>query len=222
MACVLLAMRSRVLLLVVPVLIASAGACGSKAPAAWVSPSPAAAGVSSPDPAAGQLAGGPAAAGAAADAPVAGAPAAGPTAGVPAPGAAGPAPAGEVPGPARRVEATKAPVTRAAVPKPRPTPAKPQLPAGRAPGFLVGRWTGGPGDQTGRYLTISAAGRYERGFNSGRVESSGTVIADQDTATFYDTGGGKESAGLTYTDAAGIIVLSVDYAVQGYYSYVPN
>jgi len=115
--------------------------------------------------------------------------------------------------PAKR--ATTSPAAR------KTTKPKPQLPAGSVPDFLVGSWSGGPGDQSGRYLTITSSGKYERGFSSGGVESSGTVIADENVATFYDRSGGRERAGLTYTDAAGIIVLSVDYAEQGYYSYVP-
>src|SRR4051812_13028857 len=90
--------------------------------------------------------------------------------------------------------APKAPVKRAttspAVRK--TTKPKPQLPAGDVPDFLVGSWSGGPGDQTGRYLTISSSGKYERGFSSGGVESSGTVVANETVATFYDRNGGKE------------------------------
>ncbi|GAA2659734.1 hypothetical protein [Paractinoplanes durhamensis] len=122
---------------------------------------------------------------------------------------------------------TTRPTTGAPVERTATTPAvrktakpRPQLPAGRVPDFLIGTWTGGPGDEKGRYLKISSAGKYERGFSSGTVESSGTVIADAGTATFYDRNGGTEQASLLYTDAAGIVVLSVEYAEQGYYSYV--
>lgn len=124
---------------------------------------------------------------------------------------------------APKTAAPKAPAKRTTTPPAarRATKPKVQLPAGSVPDVLVGSWSGGPGDQKGRYLTITSSGKYERGFSSGRVESSGTVIADENVATFYDRNGGKERAALTYTDAAGIIVLSVDYAQQGYYSYVP-
>lgn len=109
----------------------------------------------------------------------------------------------------------------AAEPKPRPTTKRPRLPAGRVPDFLVGQWSGGFGSEDNRYLVITSDGRYERGKKSGVVESAGVVVAGDSTATFHDTRGGTEKATLTYTDAAGIIVLSVDYAEQGYYSYVP-
>ena len=143
---------------------------------------------------------------------------------------------------AKRSPKTKPPATtpaqpeQAADPVPARTPARqptkkpekqqatvrPELPAGSVPDFLVGEWYGGPGGDSGRYLTITSDGRYERGYASGGIESSGTVVATSSTATFHDRSGVREKAGLAYTDAAGIIVLSVDYAEQGYYSYVAN
>jgi hypothetical protein len=113
--------------------------------------------------------------------------------------------------------------TEKKTPKPRQTTTvRPSLPSGHVPDFLVGQWSGGPGGESGRYLAITADGRYERGYVSGGVESFGTVVADESTATFHDHNGSKERARLTYTDAAGIVVLSVNYAKQGYYSYVAD
>jgi hypothetical protein len=195
-------MRSRALF--VPLFLLtisiSTAACGDDSPSAWVSKS-------DNQPAAGAPS--PAAPPAAADAPE-------PPA---ADGAAPPAADGPGPGTAAK---PKEPKKTPARPKKTATvrPARPALPAGRVPDFLVGEWIGGPGSESGRYLVITDSGRYERGRVGGGVESSGVVVADEDAATFHDRDGGKERANLTYTDAAGIVVLSVNYAELGYYSYV--
>jgi hypothetical protein len=85
---------------------------------------------------------------------------------------------------------------------------------------LAGQWSGGPGSRSGYYLKIASDGRYERGSDSEGPDSAGTVVATDTSAVFYDTSGGQESAGLLYTNATGIEVLSVQYAQLGYYSYV--
>lgn len=79
-------------------------------------------------------------------------------------------------------------------------PVRPVLPRGQAPRFLIGQWSGGPGGKTGRYLIVTADGRYERGYEQGDVESAGAVVANNDAAVFYDAQGGREQAALTYTD----------------------
>lgn len=92
------------------------------------------------------------------------------------------------------------------------------LPAGQVPRQVVGRWSGGEGDQIGEYLIVTADGRYARGRNQSDPYRAGVIVARGSRFVTYDVDGSQQAGTWEYTNAAGIEVLGV-YFGGDYYSY---